>query len=805
MIAKKALSRIIVALMLLIPLFSLAQTSNIYIGSTDQNIRGFGGMNFPRWISDLSTSQADKAFGTGAGQIGLSILRISVSPNRSDWALEVPTAQRARSHGAIVFGTPWSPPASMKTNGSTIKGQLRTDQYGAYANYLRDFANYMNTNGVPLFAVSVQNEPDFLPDYESCGWNPSQIRTFLDNNASVIPTRVMAPEVVHYNSSYMNTVAPSSQVDVIANHNYGGLPTRDPSGKEQWMTEHYTSSDRSANLWPDALLVGKEVHDFMVNGYSAYIWWYIRRSYGLLTEDGNVSKRGYVMSHFSKFVRPGFTRVRADATPTSGVSVSAYQDGNTLVFIAINQNSSSRNVTFNFSGNNVSNITKWETTASANVAQVNTYAGGGTFTNSLAGNSITTFRGTLGTSPGGSTSVWLEAECGEVGSLFQEQTGNSSSNNGYVSVESGNNSLSSAPGTTGRITYSFNVGESGSYTLWARVIAPNADDDSFWVQIDGGDWLNWNGIAPGATSWTWDDVSSYDLSSGNHTLTIGYREDGTLLDKLYITNTGQTPTGSGSPANNCGDDGGGSTGLVNNGIYEIEFQTDPGKVLDLRNGEDVNGAVLRPWERNGETAQQWIAIDAGNGNWRFVSKASASDRVIDLANGTTEIGTSIRLWENLTNSAQAWKVEPVSNGYYRVLSSLNTSRSWDVANCVMDGSVPLQLWDYYGTSCQLFKFNYISTSSARVSGAATLLAEEADTQQELMVYPNPSHSGEFNLVVKDMDNYDVTIFSTVGKVLFEQTGVKSDAGRLNTGLAEGVYILQVKGENGILTKKIQVN
>lgn len=387
----------------LLPYLALAQTANIYIGSTDQTIRGFGGMNFPRWIADLTEAQANKAFGNGNGEIGLSILRISVSPNSSQWNMELPTAQRAASRGAIVFATPWSPPASMKTNGSTVQGQLRTDQYGAYANHLRDFTNYMSSNGVSLYAISVQNEPDWLPDYESCGWNGSQIRTFLDNNASVIPTRVMAPETVHYKADYMNAIASSSQVDILANHAYGGSPTRFNSSKEQWMTEHYApnSNSNSANNWPEALEAGKEIHDYMINGYNAYIWWYIRRSYGLITEDGNVSKRGYVMSHFSKFVRPGYVRTRADAAPTSGVSISAYQNGNTLVVIAINQNSSSRSVTLNFSGNNVSNITKWETTGSNNVAQVGTYSGGTSLTNTLAGYSITTFRGTIGGSGGG--------------------------------------------------------------------------------------------------------------------------------------------------------------------------------------------------------------------------------------------------------------------------------------------------------------------------------------------------------------------------------------------------------------------
>ena len=537
---------------------SIAQTSNIYIGNTDQTIRGFGGMNFPRWISDLSTNQIDKAFGTGNGQIGLSILRISISPDQNQWSLEVPTAQRAASYGAIVFGTPWSPPASMKTNSSVVKGELRTDKYSAYANYLRDFYNYMSSNGVNLYAISVQNEPDWLPDYESCGWTGTQIRTFLDNNASVIPTRVIAPETVHYKADYMSAIASSTQVDILANHAYGGSPTRYSTSKEQWMTEHYApnSDANSANNWPEALEAGKEIHDYLINGYSAYVWWYIRRSYGLITEDGNVSKRGFVMSHYSKYIRPGFVRTRADASPTSGVSVSAYQSGSNIVIVAINQNSSSSNLTLNFSENNVTNITKYETTGATgqNQASVGSYSGGSSLTNTLSGYSISTFVGTIGGDDGGdgSTSIWLEAECGNVGSLWDVNSDGNASNSQYVTVQSGNNSTGSAPtSSSGQISYAFNVSESGTYNLWSRVITPNGNDDSFWLQIDGGSWFQWNNIGPNS-SWAWEQAQSYSLSAGSHTLTIAYREDGALLDKLLITNSGITPSGEGSAASNCG-------------------------------------------------------------------------------------------------------------------------------------------------------------------------------------------------------------------------------------------------------------
>ena len=153
----------------------------------------------------------------------------------------------------------------------------------------------------------------------------------------------------------------------------------------------------------------------------------------------------------------------------------------------------------------------------------------------------------------GTTLVWLESECGTVGSLFNEVADANASEGSYVTVQSGNNSTGSAPtSSAGQITYTFSLSESGTYALWARVITPNPNDDSYWVQMDGGSWMMWNDIGP-HNSWSWTQANSYSLSAGNHTLTIAYREDGALLDKLYLTNGGDTPTGTGQTASNCVD------------------------------------------------------------------------------------------------------------------------------------------------------------------------------------------------------------------------------------------------------------
>jgi hypothetical protein len=246
---------------------------------------------------------------------------------------------------------------------------------------------------------------------------------------------------------------------------------------------------------------------------------------------------------------------------------------------------------------------------------------------------------------------------------------------------------------------------------------------------------------------------------------------------------------------------GSSAGLINNGIYTIEFQTDPSKVLDLRYGEDVNGGILRPWSKNGATAQEWIAIDAGNNYWRFISNASASNRCIDLANGSTSNGTSIRLWDNYNNDAQAWLVTSAGNGYYKIVSKLNTSRSWDIPNCNMDGNNNLQLWDYYGTSCQLFKFNYIRTKSTH--GTSQEIVNE-DMTSSFEIYPNPAVNGYFTVSVHGLENLNIVIYNINGKKVYEQNKLNIGDNIINTGLSKGLYFVKAYSNEYNLTKKVVI-
>lgn len=398
----------ITLVLLSIRLGAQSNTATIYLDSTKQIIQGFGAANIIGWRPDMTDSEIEKAFGTGDGKLGFSILRLRIPYNSNDFNLQVPTAKKAYEMGVKIFASPWTPPPAMKTNNNIVGGELRESSYQAYADHLKSFVDFMAANGVPLYAVSVQNEPDITVTYESCDWNPAQMVKFIAENAPSIGTKIIAPESFQFlrpiSDAILNDSAACANVDIIGGHIYGGglspYPLAESKGKEIWMTEHLVLETD----WLNNLATGEEILDCMNAGMSAYIWWYIVRFYGPIYDDGSdprtppgavkgeISKRGFVMSQFSRFIRPGYFRVAAPATTQRNIYLSAFRGENQVVIVAINSSLSAIEQSFKFENGTVLKFDQYVTTQDKNCSKGDEIAvSNGTFTASLEPSSITTF------------------------------------------------------------------------------------------------------------------------------------------------------------------------------------------------------------------------------------------------------------------------------------------------------------------------------------------------------------------------------------------------------------------------------
>jgi glucuronoarabinoxylan endo-1,4-beta-xylanase len=389
----------------------ISNSTTVDFGASNQTIRGFGGAD--AWMPIMPAAEVSALFGTGANQIGLSILRGRIDPtSTANWSSELTNAQAAiaTSSDVNIIATPWTPPAGMKSNSNVVMGSLNTSSYAAYATYLESFVTYMANGGVNLYGISMQNEPDANVTYESCVWTPQQMDTFVAQNVSgVLTTRLIMPESESFNTSYSDTALndPNAvgNIGIIAGHIYGTSPSlytnAENAGKEVWMTEHYLSPTGSQPAISDALQAAKEIHESMtVGNYNAYVWWWVAdwnpgggvTNYGLVDTNNDPTYYGWAMAQFARFVRPGYIRSNATDTSSANVFISAYKGAGHFVIVAVNMNTSPVNQTLTIQNQSITSMTPYETTATATVAQQSAVSvTGNQFMYTLPAQSIVTF------------------------------------------------------------------------------------------------------------------------------------------------------------------------------------------------------------------------------------------------------------------------------------------------------------------------------------------------------------------------------------------------------------------------------
>lgn len=278
----------------------------------------------------------------------------SLAPNRDD-VLPVMRQALAINPALQVMASPWSAPAWMKTTGSLIKGTLRDDAYGPFARYLLKYVDAMHAEGVPVFALTVQNEPHFEPDdYPGMRLEPPQrIRLLADHLGPLLKARsearIVTPQIIDWDHNWdepqspravLSDPAARAVVSGIGWHCYAGdvavqaqLQAEFPD-KDGWFTE--CSGGAWKPHWPETLpwLARHLVVGAVRGGARGVLMWNLaldenhgphrggcKDCRGVVTIDsrtGAVTRNMeyYVLAHASRFVRPGAQRI--DSTDAAG-------------------------------------------------------------------------------------------------------------------------------------------------------------------------------------------------------------------------------------------------------------------------------------------------------------------------------------------------------------------------------------------------------------------------------------------------------------------------------------------------------
>ena len=407
-----------------------SEAASINWSDVHQSIDGFGASSAD-FLDSLTPAQADFFFTTGG--IGLSILRTQIIPdlatcnaefhdrgcsNSNGQILngELSTAQMAVARGATVFSTPWSPPGAYKSNGAFRNGGYLLFPY--YADWAREIATYVSMMakfGVPVYAVSVQNEPNLATDYGSCMYTAQDIHDFVPFLASALhsvgagSTKIIIAEESEWafdlTSIAMADPNVAPEIGIIAAHGYGGKIQAYRTGSARlWQTEDSGPSPNYDGSIADALTWALKIHSYLaVANANAWVWWFLtdipRQGEGTdnaaLTDiNGNYPKRAFVIGQWSKFVRPGWARVGVGYS--GPLRITAFKDprGSSFAIVAVNLSNHLVRQTFSLNGFSAGLVTPWITSPTLSlVEQTPVSVNGTSFSYPIPASSVVTFSG----------------------------------------------------------------------------------------------------------------------------------------------------------------------------------------------------------------------------------------------------------------------------------------------------------------------------------------------------------------------------------------------------------------------------
>ena len=110
----------------------------------------------------------------------IDLKNFSISRNKKDLIPFIKDALRLTKNKFRIMASPWSPPSWMKTNGQMNEGGKLKEKYkSAWADYYCKFIEFYHGEEVPIWGLSVQNEPEAKQTWDSCLYTAEEERDFI--------------------------------------------------------------------------------------------------------------------------------------------------------------------------------------------------------------------------------------------------------------------------------------------------------------------------------------------------------------------------------------------------------------------------------------------------------------------------------------------------------------------------------------------------------------------------------------------------------------------------------------------------
>jgi glucosylceramidase len=351
--------------------------------ATDGKNIGISYLRISIGASDLS----DHVFSyddLSAGQTDPEMTHFSIDPEKTD-LIPVLREILAINPDIMILGSPWSPPAWMKTNGNAKGGSLKTEYFEAYAKYFVKYIKAMKSEGINIDAITIQNEPLYAGNNPSMFMSAEDQALFIkgslgpafvsaDINTKIIVYDHNADQPDYPLSIYRDADA-ARYVDGSAFHLYGGtidaltgvhnaFPNKNLYFTEQWVG---APGNLPADLgWHIKTLIIGATRNWCRN----VLEWNMAsdpnndphteggcdKCLGTVTINGSDITRNpayYILAHSAKFVRPGSVRVYSNL-PDNLPNVAFRTPAGKKVLIVLNDSQNVKNFNLKFKGKSVS-------------------------------------------------------------------------------------------------------------------------------------------------------------------------------------------------------------------------------------------------------------------------------------------------------------------------------------------------------------------------------------------------------------------------------------------------------------------
>ena len=315
----------------------------------------------------------------------IDLKNFSISRNKKDLIPFIKDALRLTKNKFRIMASPWSPPSWMKTNGQMNEGgKLKEEYKRAWADYYCKFIEFYHGEEVPIWGISVQNEPEAKQTWDSCLYTAEEERDFVKNH--------LGPSLEKHNLSDKKLIIWDHNRDMMVERARTVL--NDPeAAKYVWGTgfhwycgDHFDKVQQVHDEFPDKQLIftegcqeggphigswdlGERYATSIINDLNrwtvAWIDWNL-----ILDEKGGPNHVGnycsapiivdtksqellyqssyYYIGHFSKFIMPGDKIVNSVNTNKNiEVLSSIKKDKSSTQTVILNKNDSDVEIEYN--------------------------------------------------------------------------------------------------------------------------------------------------------------------------------------------------------------------------------------------------------------------------------------------------------------------------------------------------------------------------------------------------------------------------------------------------------------------------